>query len=62
VNLKDMAEWLEESLCGDCKRGYTCDSHGCEQARQIADLLKRMTPFKGRDSEGKEVTGWLIPE
>jgi hypothetical protein len=62
MDVKQMAEWIEERLCSNCKQGYTCDDYGCEQARKIADLLRRMTPFEGKDSEGNEVSGWLVPE
>lgn len=62
MDLNNLADWIEERLCGDCKRGYTCDNYECEQAKLIAGMLRRMIPFKGRDSEGKEVSGWLVPE
>lgn len=61
MDIKQSAEWIEERICGPCKQGYTCDDFGCEQARNIADMLKRMVPFKGKDSEGKDVSGWFFP-
>jgi hypothetical protein len=62
MDLKQLAEWMEEMVCGPCKQGYTCDNFGCEQAKKIADMLRRMVPFKGKDSEGKDVSGWLVPD
>jgi hypothetical protein len=62
MDFKNLAEWVEERLCGECKRGYTCEHYECDQAKQIAGMLRKMTPFRGRDSEGKEVSGWLVPE
>ncbi len=59
---KQLAEWIEATLCSNCKQGYTCDNFDCEQAKKIADMLRRMTPFKGTDSQGKQVSGWVIPE
>ncbi|MDQ7785086.1 MAG: hypothetical protein RDU20_19530 [Desulfomonilaceae bacterium] len=61
METKQMAEWIEEQMCGQCKQGYTCDDFGCEQARIIADMLRRMVPFKGKDSEGNDVNGWFVP-
>ena len=62
MDLKQLAEWIEARLCNNCKQGYTCDDFDCEQARKISEMLKRMTPFNGTDSQGKQVKGWLIPE
>jgi hypothetical protein len=57
-----MAEWIDARICSPCKQGYTCDDFECEQAKKIADILRRMEPFKGRDSAGNEVAGWFVPE
>lgn len=62
MDLNALAEWIEERMCGPCKQGYTCDDYGCEQARKIADILKRMVPFTGKSEDGKEVTGWFVPK
>ncbi|HMK37441.1 MAG TPA: hypothetical protein VK463_20375 [Desulfomonilaceae bacterium] len=62
MDTKQLAEWVEERICGPCKQGYTCDDYGCEQARKIADILRKMTPFRGKSEDGKSVTGWLVPE
>ncbi len=62
MDFKQLALWLEEMMCGPCKQGYTCDSYDCEQARKIADLLNRMIRFSGKDINGNDVSGWLIPD
>jgi len=62
MDLKQLAEWIDATLCSNCKQGYTCDNFDCEQAQKIADILRRMTPFKGTDSQGKQVSGWLVPD
>ena len=62
LTTKEMALWIDAKICSSCHQGYTCDEYDCEQARKIADILKRMTAFKGKDSEGKDVSGWLVPE
>ncbi len=62
MNHKDMALWIDSKICGSCHQGYVCDDFGCEQARQIADILNRMVPFKGKDTNGTEVSGWLVPD
>jgi len=62
MDFQQLAEWIEERLCSNCRQGYTCDNFECEQGKKIADMLRRMIPFKGKDSQGKEVSGWLVPE
>jgi hypothetical protein len=62
MDTKQLAEWVEARICLPCKQGYTCDDWECEQARKIADILKRMVPFRGKNSEGKDVSGWFVPE
>ena len=62
MDLKQLAEWVEARICAPCKQGYTCDDFECDQAKKIADILRRMVPFKGRDSNGKDVAGWLVPD
>ncbi len=62
MDLKQMAEWIEERICAPCKQGHTCDDYDCEQARKIADILRRMVPFKGKSDDGKEVSGWFVPK
>ncbi len=62
MDTKQLAEWVEARICLPCKQGYTCDNWECEQARIIADMLKRMVPFQGKDSEGKDISGWFISE
>ncbi|MBI5248463.1 MAG: hypothetical protein HY912_03115 [Desulfomonile tiedjei] len=62
MDLKQMAEWIEAMICAPCKEGYTCDNYECEQAKKIADMLRRMEPFKGKDLHGNEVSGWLVPD
>jgi hypothetical protein len=62
MDLKQLAEWVEASICASCKQGYTCDDFGCDQAKKIADILRRMVPFRGKDGDGKDVTGWLVPD
>ncbi len=62
MDLKQLAEWVEASICSSCKQGYTCDDFDCDQAKKIADILRRMVPFRGKDSDGKAVTGWLVPD
>ncbi|MBI4964314.1 MAG: hypothetical protein HY913_13640 [Desulfomonile tiedjei] len=62
MDLKELAEWIEARLCSNCRQGYTCDNFDCEQGKKIADMLKRMIPFKGTDSQGKPVSGWLISD
>jgi hypothetical protein len=59
---KDLAEWVDTRMCASCKQGYTCNDWECEQAGKIADMLKRMVPFKGTDTDGKEASGWLVPD
>jgi hypothetical protein len=62
MDLKQLAEWVEARICTPCKQGYTCDDFECDQAKKIADILRRMVPFKGQDSDGKDVAGWLAPD
>lgn len=62
MDAKQLATWVEARICDPCKQGYTCDDFECEQARTIADLLKRMVPFIGNDIDGNAVSGWLVPE
>jgi len=62
MDTKQLAEWVEARICLPCKQGYTCDDWECEQARKIADILKRMVPFQGKNSEGKDISGWFVPE
>jgi hypothetical protein len=62
MDLVQLSEWIEFRLCSPCRQGYTCDEYGCDQATKIADLLKRMAPFKGTDSQGNAVTGWFMSE
>ncbi|MBI5570978.1 MAG: hypothetical protein HY914_13625 [Desulfomonile tiedjei] len=62
LSTKDMALWIDARICGSCHQGYTCNEYDCEQARKIADMLSRMTVFKGKDSEGKDVSGLLVPD
>ncbi len=62
MDTKQLAEWIDTRICLPCKQGYTCDDWECEQARTIAEILKRMVPFKGKDDQGRDVSGWLIPE
>jgi len=62
MDLVQLSEWIETRICSSCRQGYTCDDYGCQQATKIADLLRRMVPFKGTDSEGKAVSGWFVPE
>lgn len=62
MDTRALAEWIDARICSQCKQGYTCDDWECEQARKIADMLRKMAPFTGRDGSGKEVSGWLIPE
>jgi hypothetical protein len=62
MDFKGLAEWIEASVCASCKQGYTCDEYDCAQARKIAELLKKMVPFKGTGEDGKQVKGWLVPE
>ncbi|MEW6529483.1 MAG: hypothetical protein AB1473_01525 [Thermodesulfobacteriota bacterium] len=61
MDFKELAEWIETRLCSDCKQGYTCDHFDCEQGKKVAELLRRLTPFRGRDEQGRDVSGWLIP-
>lgn len=62
MDTKQLAEWIDARICNPCKQGYTCDDFECEQAKTIADLLKRMVPFTGKDSDGKDVSGWLVSQ
>ncbi len=62
MDTKQLAEWVDTRICAPCKQGYTCHDWECEQARKIADLLRRMVHFKGVDAEGKGVSGWLVPD
>jgi hypothetical protein len=62
MDLKQLAEWVEARICAPCQQGYTCDDFDCDQAKKIADILRRMVPFKGRDDHGKDVSGWLVPD
>ena len=62
MDTRDVAEWVDARICGQCKQGYTCDDWECEQARKIAEMLRKMVPFTGRDVSGHEVSGWLVPE
>jgi hypothetical protein len=62
MDLKQLAEWVEARICAPCKQGYTCDDFDCDQAKKIAEILRRMVPFKGRDDHGKDVSGWLVPD
>ncbi len=62
MDLKQLAEWVEARICDPCKQGYTCDNYECDLAKKIADMLRRMVPFKGKDMDGNDVSGWLIPE
>jgi hypothetical protein len=62
MDTKQLAEWVEARICLPCKQGYTCDDWECEQARKIADILKRMVPFQGKNGEGKDISGWFVPE
>lgn len=62
MDMKQLAEWIDARICRACKDGYTCDDFDCEQARKIADLLKRMVRFEGKASGGKDVSGWLVPD
>lgn len=61
MDTNQLAEWIDARICGPCKQGYTCDDFDCEQAKSIADILKRMGPFEGKDRDGNDVTGWLVP-
>lgn len=60
MDVKQLAEWIDARICGQCKQGYTCDDFDCDQAKQIAELLKRMAPFEGKDASGNPVSGWLV--
>jgi hypothetical protein len=62
MDLKQLAEWVEARICAPCKQGYTCDDFECDQAKKIADILRRMVPFRGKDGDGKDVSGWLVPD
>lgn len=62
MNFGEMAEWVETKLCSDCRQGYTCDQYECEMGRKVADILRRLAPFRGKDSDGKDVSGWLVSE
>jgi hypothetical protein len=62
MDLKQLAEWVEARICAPCKQGYTCDDFDCDQAKKIADILRRMAPFKGKDDHGKDVSGWLVAD
>ncbi len=60
MDTKALAEFVETRLCHDCRQGYTCEHYDCEQGMKVADLLKRMEPFQGKDGDGNAVSGWLI--
>jgi len=62
MDTRQLAEWIDTRICLPCKQGYTCDDWECAQARAIADILKRLVRFKGKDSEGKDVSGWFLPD
>jgi hypothetical protein len=62
MDTQELAEWIDARICSQCRQGYTCDDWECEQARKIADMLRKMVPFTGRDVSGQDVSGWLIPE
>jgi len=62
MELNQMTEWIEARICGPCKQGYTCDEFDCEQALKIAGILRKMVPFRGKDNQGKDVSGWFVPE
>jgi hypothetical protein len=59
---KELAAWIDAKICGPCHQGYTCDDFDCSRAKEVAEILKRMAPFKGKDSSGHDVTGWFVPE
>ena len=62
MNHQEMALWIDSKICGPCHQGYVCDDFDCEQARYIADMLSRMVHFKGTDTNGTDVSGWLVPD
>jgi hypothetical protein len=59
MDVKRLAEWIDARICGTCKQGYTCDDFDCEQAREIADILKKLVPFEGKDADGNNVSGMI---
>jgi hypothetical protein len=62
MDTKQLAEWIDMKICGPCRQGYTCDHFDCSQAKIVADILTHMAPFQGKDVDGKEVSGWFMPE
>lgn len=62
MNHQEMAQWIDAKICGPCHEGYVCNDFDCEQARNIADMLSRMVPFKGVDDNGTRINGWLVPD
>lgn len=62
MDTASLAEYIETKLCNDCRQGYTCNHFECEQGKKVADMLRKMEPFKGTDENGRPVSGWLIPE
>lgn len=62
MNVRSAAEWVLNRSCGPYRRDGSCDHPACAEAQEIHDLLMSAVRIDDKDSTGREIRGWLIPE
>ncbi len=62
MNVKSAAEWVLLRACGPYRKSGSCEHPACTEAQEIHDLLISAVRIDDKDSTGRTIRGWLIPD
>jgi hypothetical protein len=62
MTIDQIIAWAETKNCNDRRRTGACQHDACDENDRVIAVLRTARRFVGTDQDGRDATGWLIPE
>ena len=62
MKVEQLADWARSKSCDDRRSSGTCEHEACDENEEAVRLLEKLVRFRGTDSRGRPVSGWLLAD